>query len=427
MKDKSAPRPRVLVMTSTFPRWVDDPEPAFIFELSRRLATSFDIMVLSPRTPGSTKFEAMAGLRVSRFPYFFNRWEKLAMHGGGILNKLKTKPLNYLLVPFFLLGQLIGLIRLLRREPFDLIHAHWMVPQGLIAVVGLAMTRRRIPLLCTSHGGDLFGLRGGVFKHLKRFIMRKSAMVTVVSRSMERMVVEMGVPAEEVRVIPMGVDLRNRFSPDPAVKRSELELLFVGRLVEKKGVRFLLEAMPKVLSRHPAVHVTVAGYGPLEGELRDLARRLNLEEKVDFLGMVAQPKLPELYRRAALAVFPFLVARSGDQEGFGLVQVEAMGCGCPVIAGDLPVIHDTITHGESGFLVPPGNSEELADTIVRALEDRESSMRMAAEARKRVTAQFDWEVSAEKYAAVYYHLIRKSRSIFTGDSKESHQTAPGTV
>ncbi|MRS03016.1 glycosyltransferase family 4 protein, partial [bacterium] len=98
MKDNSKDRSRILVLTSTFPRWENDPEPAFVFELSRRLCPFFDITVLSPRTPGSKKRERMAGLRVVRFPYFFQRWEKLAMHGGGILNKLRSNPFYYLLV-----------------------------------------------------------------------------------------------------------------------------------------------------------------------------------------------------------------------------------------------------------------------------------------------------------------------------------------
>jgi glycosyltransferase involved in cell wall biosynthesis len=202
----------------------------------------------------------------------------------------------------------------------------------------------------------------------------------------------------------MGVDLKHRFTPDPTVERSASELLFVGRLVEKKGLRVLLEAMPKMLAKHPAMRMTVAGAGPLEMELRELARHLDISDKVDFLGMVTQSKLPALYRRATLAVFPFVVAKSGDQEGFGLVQVEAMGCGCPVIAGNLPAIHDSITHEESGLLVPPGNPEVLADTVLRALNDQDLCFRLAREARKRVMERFDWEAVAEKYAGLYDKL-----------------------
>ncbi len=401
MKDNATGRSRVLVLTSTFPRWENDPEPAFIFELSRRLCPHFDVTVLSPRTPGSKAVESLDGLHVIRFPYFFQRCEKLAMHGGGILNKLRSNPFYYLLVPFFLIGQLWALTRLLRRERFDLIHAHWLIPQGLIAVIGLILVKQKIPLLCTSHGGDLFALRGNFFQRVKRWVMDKSKALTVVSQAMKKAVVDMGIAPDKVSVISMGVDLRHLFAPDPTVARGTSKLLFVGRLVEKKGVRLLLEAMPKLLAKNSSLRLWVAGAGPLEAELRERAHLLNISDKVDFLGMMSQVQLPVLYRRATLAVFPFVVARSGDQEGFGLVQVEAMGCGCPVIAGDLPVIHDIITHEKTGLLFASGDTQALTDTILRALDNPDLCLSLAREAHKHVVERFDWEVVAGKYARVY--------------------------
>jgi len=403
--NKPSKKKSILVLTSTFPRWENDPEPAFVYELSRRLCPFFDVTVLAPRSPGSKDRENMAGLHVIRFPYFFRCWENLATHSGGILNRLRSNPFNYLLVPLFLVGQLWALVRLLQRERFTLIHAHWLIPQGLIAVMGLTMTRQRIPLLCTSHGGDLFALRGKIFQRLKRLIMVRSQSLTVVSRTMQSTVVDMGVAPDKVQVISMGVDLKHGFTSDPTVERSASELLFVGRLVEVKGLQSLLEAMPKVLAKHPAMRLTVAGAGPLELELRKLARRLDISDKVDFLGMVAQSQLPALYRRAMLAIFPFVITKSGVQEGFGLVVVEAMGCGCPVIAGDLPAIHDSITHEESGLLVPPGNPEVLADTILRALNDPDLCFGLAREGQKKAMEQFDWEIIAEKYAGLYFKII----------------------
>ncbi len=405
MKDNSTHRPLVLVLTSTFPRWENDTEPAFIFELSRRLAASFDVTVLSPRTPGSKRQEDMAGLRVIRFPYFLSQWEKLAMHGGGILNHLKTNSVYYLMVPFFLLGQLLAVSRLLRNERFDLIHAHWLIPQGFIAALSLLITRQKTPLLCTSHGGDLYALRGKILQRLKRWVMDKSVALTVVSKAMRKMLVDMGVEPYKVQVISMGVDLKNLFTPDPTMARRADELLFVGRLVEKKGVQTLLEAMPKVLEGHPSVRLSVAGSGPMEAELKQLAAQLHLSDKIDFLGMVAQTQLPVLYQRATLAIFPFIVAKSGDQEGFGLVQVEAMGCECPVITGDLPAIHDIITHEENGLIFPSGNAQALADSIIKLLDDPELRARLAGEGRKRVVQKFDWEVIAGKYAEIYDNLI----------------------
>jgi len=405
MKDSSTHRPRVLVLTSTFPRWENDTEPAFIFELSRRLTVSFDVTVLSPRTPGSKRKENMAGLRVIRFPYFFSQWEKLAMHGGGILNQLKTNPAYYLMVPFFLLGQLLAIIRLVRNEHFDLIHAHWLIPQGFIAALGMWIAGKNVPLLCTSHGGDLFALKGKGLQRLKRRIMDKSAALTVVSKAMKKTVVDMGVAPDKVEVIPMGVDLKGLFTPDPGVQRKTDELLFVGRLVEVKGLQILLDAMPKVLAKHPGIRLVVAGAGPLESELRASAAKLNMTDCVDFLGMVPQLKLPSLYQQATLAVFPFIVTKSGVQEGFGLVVVEAMGCCCPVIAGDLPAIQDTVVHEENGLIFPSGNAQVLADSILKLLDDPEFRARLAGEGRKSVVQNFDWEIIAGRYAEIYEKIM----------------------
>lgn len=407
MKDNAKQHPRVLVLTSTFPRWENDSEPAFVFELCRRLTSAFDITVLSPRTPDSKKQENMAGVRVIRFPYFFQRWEKLAMHGGGILNKLKTNPAYYFVVPFFLLGQLWALTAILRKERIDLIHAHWLIPQGFIAVLGLMLSRRRIPLLCTSHGSDIFALRGVLLERIKRWVMDKSHSLTVVSQAMKNKVVKMGVAPDKVKVISMGADLKNLFTPDHLLKRSKTELLFVGRLVPGKGVEVLFEAMKKVMDQKPDTRLLLAGAGPLEGQLRTLAKKNNISENVDFLGMVKQSLLPGLYRRAALAVFPFEMTNSGVQEGFGLVVVEAMGCECPVVAGDLPAIHDSITHEESGLIFPPGNVQALAESIMRLLDDSDLRFRLADEGRKRVVGKFDWEIIADKYCKLYDKLIKR--------------------
>lgn len=397
-------KPRLLVLTSTFPRWLDDSEPPFVFELSRRLTDAFEVTVLAPRAPGSLRNETMAELCVIRFPYFFRRWESLATYGGGILNRLRANRLSYLLVPLFLAGQLWALVRLLRRESFDVIHAHWIIPQGLVAVVARWLAQRSMPLVCTSHGGDLFALRGRLLQRLKRWVIDRCQVLTVVSSAMQAAVVAMGVDPGKVEVISMGVDLRYRFTPDPGVTRNSHELVFVGRLVEKKGLRVLLEAMPAVLARHPEVRLTVAGSGPLERDLRRQARALGITDRVDFLGMVAQSELPALYRRATLFVAPFRVARSGDQEGLGLVLVEALGCGCPVIASDLPAVREVIVDQRFGLLVDALDSVVLAAAVDRLLADPALRERLGTDGRDHVLRWFDWTTISARYAGLLRNI-----------------------
>ena len=155
--------------------------------------------------------------------------------------------------------------------------------------------------------------------------------------------------------------------------------------------------MPKVLLRHPQTRLTIAGGGPQESELRRLVNELGILAQVEFLGMVSQPQLPELYRSATLFVAPFIVTHSGDQEGLGLVLVEAAGCGCPLICGDVPAVRDVIQDGHTGVLVDPNDTAALAEAIIGLLDDPERRHRLATNARQHCRRFFDWASVAERY------------------------------
>ncbi|WP_052507601.1 glycosyltransferase family 4 protein [Desulfonatronovibrio magnus] len=223
----------------------------------------------------------------------------------------------------------------------------------------------------------------------------------VVSRALQQEALKLGARPDKVKVIPMGVDLKNTFVPDPDVRPSDHELLFVGRLVEKKGVEVLIKAMPEILASRPETRLTIAGSGPLQNDLKALTARLNLSDKVRFLGMISQNQLPRLYQKAALAVFPFIRAKSGDQEGLGLVIVEAMGCKCPVIASDIPAVHDTVIHNQTGILVRLGDPEVLARAVAGILDHPDQRSNMAKTAMLKVLEKFDRDITAGKYLELF--------------------------
>ncbi|MCK5716704.1 MAG: glycosyltransferase, partial [Thiomargarita sp.] len=253
----SEPRKKILVMTSTFPRWKGDLEPPFVYELSKRLSHYYKVHILAPHDKGAALSENFDQLKITRFRYFFTKYQTLA-YDGGILSKLKQNPWRYLLVPLFMIAECWALIRLLRQEQFDLIHAHWLIPQGFIAVLACAFFKKPPPILCTSHGGDLFALRGKLFKRLKQIVLHRATALTVVSQAMQKTAVSIGAEASKIQVIPMGVDVLNQFIP-PVNARRENSLLFVGRLVEKKGLFYLLAALPLIIKAHPNIILTIAG------------------------------------------------------------------------------------------------------------------------------------------------------------------------
>lgn len=399
------PKPRLLVLTSTYPRWRDDSEPGFVHELSRRLCRDFEVHVLGPHAPGANATEHLDGVHVMRFRYAPARLETL-VNDGGIVANLKRRPWKWLLVPAFLMAGCWATWRAIQALKPNVIHAHWLIPQGLTVALLSLLSWRFPPFVVTSHGADLFSLRGCAAMAMKRFVVRRASRLTVVSMAMKDEMLKLGVDPTRVQVLSMGVDMRIRFTPDDNVPRAADEILFVGRLVEKKGLRYLIDAMPAILAASPSVTLRVIGFGPERPSLEAQVARLGIERQVMFVGAVPQHELPALYRRAAVFVAPFVQTASGDQEGLGLVTVEAIACGCPVVCSDLPATRDVV--GAEG--VPPADPATLAAAIVHLLAMSEAARRARSESmRLRLLDRFDWTNVADAY-----------RQLLLAEAKSAH-------
>jgi glycosyltransferase involved in cell wall biosynthesis len=386
---------RLLVLSSTYPRHAADSEPRFVHELARRLVGRFEVSALVPSAPGLVAKERMDGVAVHRFRYAPGRLERLA-YDGGIVPKLRRNPWLRLLVPFFVVGQIVGTWRALRRLDPQVIHAHWLLPQGATALIALALSRKRVPLVLTSHGADLFTFARGPLRHLLAWVVRRAAAVTVVGRHMVPVI--HGLPhcaGIEVATIPMGTDIEQLFVPDATVSRVRNTLLFVGRLVEKKGLDDLLHAVRLARERGCSVTLTVVGNGPMRPQLERLASELGLQDVVSFLGAVPHSELPRMYRSAAAFVAPFRVARDDDQEGLGLVMVEALACGCPVISTRIPAIEAEFAH-LGPLLVAPGSPSELAEAIIRVVGEP-TAWQASPELRGALAQQFSWSAVTRRY------------------------------
>lgn len=389
-------RQRLLVLTSTFPRFPDDHEPPFVFELARRLVDRFEVTVLAPHAPGAKHREVMDGVVVQRFRYAPEPLERLA-YDGGIPSKLRNRPWLWLLVPVFLLTQWLTTWNLIRRTRPDVIHAHWLLPQGLIGLLARSMAGASCRLVTTAHGADIHGLGSGLAMRLKRWVIDKSDVITVVSADLAHRARALSTDHQKIHVLPMGVSLTKCFVPGPTRKRGKT-LIFAGRLVEKKGVDTLLEAFAMLLREEPTGKLLIAGSGPLQESLEAQALDLGVSDQVDFLGSYRNQDLPTLFQQADIAVYPFTQAASGDQEGLGLVMVEAMGCGLPVVAGDLPAVHDVIKDKATGLLVPPQDPAALAQTIKCLLADDDLANELAAAGRRHALMHFDWQTIADRYS-----------------------------
>ncbi|MBI2993661.1 MAG: glycosyltransferase [Gammaproteobacteria bacterium] len=385
----------MLVLTSTYPRWAGDTEPAFVHEMCIRLAARYEVVVLAPHAPGSRTLEVMDGVTVRRYRYLPEAWESLA-YAGGIPERLRRDPIAIFQVPFLVLALFAAAIRECLRRRVDIIHAHWIVPQGVVGALLSRMGRARA-FVCTSHGADLHSLNAWPVRWLKSWTVRRADALTVVSRAMLGSVQALGIAPEATHVAPMGVDVSECFTPPQTAARQEGLVLFVGRLVEKKGVRHLIEAFGTVHRASPDARLVIVGEGPESVVLRREVASRGLDACVTFAGAVPRQEVAAYFRSAAVAVFPFMVTASGDQEGLGLVVVEAQACGCPVIASDLPAVRDTIEDGSTGLLVRPRAPDELARAILGLLSDRGLAQRLGSNGRQAAVQLFDWDRVGQRY------------------------------
>lgn len=394
-------KPVILVLTSTYPRWQGDTEPGFVQELCKRLVDGYQVHVVTSHFKGALPYENVEGVCVHRFRYAPPALERL-VYPGGMLTNARLHPWVLLLLPMFFVAQLIVTWKLARKHHVALIHAHWVVPQGLAALL-LRPFISKTAFVVTSHGADVYGLRGKLFGFLKAKVWGAADAITVVSHAMAE-AVSGSLDSRRLAIAPMGVDLQNTFVVKEDLE-SRKDLIFVGRLVEKKGVDVLLRAFAALLPGYPDLRLTIVGDGPYGQGLQALAATLSIKDAVRFVGAVPNADIPVFLNRHAVAVVPSVVAASGDQEGLGLVSIEAMGCGCTVVASDLPAIRDVVEGEKTGLVFDPGNAVELAARLGRLLEDDALRIRLSEAGRRSALQRFDWSIAAENYRRIYARLV----------------------
>ncbi|GEA13873.1 glycosyl transferase family 1 [Moorella sp. E308F] len=307
-----------------------------------------------------------------------------------------------------------AMIIMRKYGPFQIIHAH----DWLVAFTGRALKHaHRLPLIATIHATEA-GRNRGLYNDMQRYINNvewwltyEAWRVIVCSQHMRQEVQGLfQLPADKITIIPNGVYSQNfrTGAVDPTVRQRyaaphEKIIFFVGRLVIEKGVQVLLEAMPKILSACPEAKLVVAGQGPMEGQLQNRARELGISHKVYFAGYIDDHTRNQLYRAARVAVFPSLY------EPFGIVALEAMAAGTPVVASETGGLTEIITHGVDGMRAFPGNAVSLADNILAVLRDDALAERLRTNGHRLVKDVYDWENIARRTVDVYQEVYSQYR------------------
>jgi len=404
-------RPRLLVTTSTLPRWAGDPEPRFVLDLARHLREWFEPTILAPAYPGAKPEERLHDVSIRRYRYGPLRALETLCYPGGIMPRLRASPCCWLQVPLLFAGLARAMRQELARRRYACVHCHWFAPQGLVQALGCGPGIHP-PFVVTSHGGDMALADSALLRPPYRRVLRRSAAVTAVSSGiigdLERL--DPGFRAASVPVIPMGVDVA-KFSP---AHRSEgwaaahgLErpvMLFVGRLVAKKGVSVLLDALAHAPLNRDRGSLVIAGEGPARERLETKVRELSLESRIRFIGSLPHSKLLEVYASCDVLCAPSVRGAGGDRDGLPVVLIEGAASGLPLVGTTIGDIPRVVVTGRTGILVPPGDPRRLADALHRLVTDTALRERLGRGARDHALG-FSWSLIAARYAEVIHGAI----------------------
>jgi glycosyltransferase involved in cell wall biosynthesis len=410
---------KVLVIGSVYPRFQEDAEvPWLRTSIAHLKKAGVEIQVLAPAYKG-LKSHDIDGTHVNRFRYAPASWEILT-HEEGAPSKMASKPwLQLLAIPYIING-FFQCIRICRKWRPDVIHAHWPFPHAYIALGAAKLYK--IPLVLNFHGAELLLIRKKKWvKPLLKFaigqaqaIFANSSFTAGKIKALRNVDVEwspygttlegaslpLASAADAASATPSSGGTPQRLEPHAI--NNKFKILFVGRHIERKGICYLIEAA-KYLPRDK-FEIRIVGVGDLTEQLKQQAAAVNDGAEIIFTGKLSPEDLANEYKTANVFTLPAIVDHKGDTEGLGVVLIEAMELGLPIVASNVGGIPDVVVDGESGILVPEKDPAALADAFKRLEADPTLIQKLLAGARNRIDKCFTWDGIIERQVEVYKRL-----------------------
>lgn len=322
---------------------------------------------------------------------------------GGIMPSLRNSLFTWFQIPFYFFAQLYHLLKIIRIEKIDIISSQFMLIQGVTG----AIVRKflGIPHILTIHSQGLFTLKKVPFgRYIARFIIRNTDMIITISTFIKSTLDELTGYDSKAEILPLGVNM-NTFFPkkNTGLKakyniQEKYVLLFIGRLLEVKGIEYLIASMKLIISKIANIKLLIIGDGALKPELENKTQELNLTGHISFLGAKKHEELVDYYNICDLLVLPSILDKYGQTEGRGVVIFEAMACGKPVIASNIGGIPETVRNGYTGFLTAPGNAEDIAAKIIMALT--QCNLEKMGKIAREDVLKYDWEEIGRKYRQI---------------------------
>lgn len=415
------------MLTSSYPKYEGDVTAPFVESIAANIATEGnEVHVLAPFHPEVRREPIEKGVHLHFFKYSPFRHLNIWGYAEALEADVRVKGAIYPLTPIVSVSSLYALWKLTGQVKFDVMHVHWVLPNGPVALVVARL--RRLPLIVSMHGSDVFlAEQGKPLKYVARWCYRAAGAITAPSADLVKRAVRLGAPRSRCHVVPYGVDPSTftRIEDARPLLREELDLspdtkivFAVGRMVYKKGFEYLIRAVPAILREHPNAKVVLAGGGDLEERLKSLVRQLGVEESVIMPGSVSHDKMPLYFSGCDLFVLPSVVDKQGNVDGLPNTLLEAMASARPVVATGVAGIPLAVQDGYNGLLVPEKQPGELAAAINLLLQSPRLRAQYGEAGRRRVEQELNWETTAHTFIDLYKMALNRRRR-----SRDRYDTA----
>jgi glycosyltransferase involved in cell wall biosynthesis len=398
----------VLALTSSYPRYEGDPTAPFIESITKHIAALGHTVHLvvpesaewrRPRSEGSVTYH----------PYRYSPRRSWTPWGysESLQDGVKIKRALFVLAPFVAVSALHTANRLLASERFDVVHAHWVIPNGPIAA--RAARRHAVPLVVSMHGSDMgVAERSAVIGRAASWSFSRSAAVTAPSRDLLQRARKLGA-ACRLELVPYGADVHSmQAAPGGAQALRErlglapqhIVVAGIGRLVRVKGFEYLIDAHAEAVANEPRLRLLLVGEGDLRDELAARVQALGVGETVVFAGKAARSEIPDYLSAADIVAVPS-VHYEGYVDGLPNVALEAMAGGRPLVATDVGGLPDLVRTGVNGVLVAEGDSHELAQALLKLAADPPLRARLGQEGQREIRDERSWDTVAVRYVDLY--------------------------
>ncbi|MCO5234609.1 MAG: glycosyltransferase family 4 protein [Chitinophagales bacterium] len=402
---------RISVLASSYPRFNGDGTAPFVKSICEEFEKLGNIIeVVAPYDPlVDDKFTQK--INIHRFRYaILGKWHILG-HANSLIGDGKLKKGVYFLLPLFLIASFIKLLEIAKKQRAQIIHAHWVLPNGLPALFVSKILR--IPLAITLHGSDIYlANKNWMFRKTAKFILINSSFVSACSPELMKIAVSIGC-TKNIKLIPWGADpqkfhkvmTNNNDFGYQNLERGGGILVALGRLVYKKGFSNLILAVSKLISHQSNLTLFIGGEGELKNELQAMVNNLHLKKNVIFVGKVDWNKVAEFLSGGDIFIQPSIIDKFGNMDGLPTVILEAMACSLPIIATNIGGTSLVVKNEYNGLLVQPGDVDALSNAILSLLNDHAKLKEMGLNSRKLVEDTYNWTCVAKEFEVEFNNII----------------------